>query len=683
VVLQGLARVPEQRHASMDALIEALERATRRRAPRVAVALAAAVIPVGVWIASARMPEVDPCTRGAAIIADSWGPTQREQVGVIGAGYTPAFIDHAALRLRGALDEYAARWARHHDELCAEHSIAESPTGAAQSECLEDRRASFTSLTEVLRRQPIDIASLDALLADLPLLSTCRSAGLRGWTVVPEEQALRAPVAALRAELRQIGIRRAVDSDSPASLAELGDLLGRAEAVGDPHLIASVELEFGLAEIARGHAQRASEFFDAALVRALTNGHERLAVEVIIAWLRLAERAPSVVVDAERLAMIAGALIAHSGGDDGLTAALANKRGELRFNRGDWRGATEDFERSAAAWERAVGPDQPQAARPRLSEASARLRLRDRAGAERILDALMPKINATLGEGHDIVLHALSLRASIADQSGDWRHAIEVYQKALAQAEAAGGDRRPHISTLTYNIAGIAALHGEVELARTNLARSRATWPMTGDPLTEGEFLQLEANLSFAAGDHDAGMRQADTAIRLFSTGDGARDHRLAGARVLRATGLVGLRQYDEALATLSADDWIIEREAHGRGRMGVIAATALGDILAAGRWLAYAELVPPGTHDHALAMLRLLMVRAPTTEQRAAGQRHRDEFAAGTYPLDPLLLAFDEWLGGRWPPPPGSPFAGVSAGAPRASTHGDSARKPGVHSVP
>jgi hypothetical protein len=81
--------------------------------------------------------------------------------------------------------------------------------------------------------------------------------------------------------------------------------------------------------------------------------------------------------------------------------------------------------------------------------------------------------------------------------------------------------------------------------------------------------------------------------------------------------------------------------------------------------------------------MLRLLPLRAPTPEQRAAGQRHRDAFAVSTSPLDPLLLAFDEWLGGRWPPPPGSPFAGVSAGAPRASPHGDPARKPALHSVP
>lgn len=124
-------------------------------------------------------------------------------------------------------------------------------------------------------------------------------------------------------------------------------------------------------------------------------------------------------------------------------------------------------------------------------------------------------------------------------------------------------------------------------------------------------------------------------AIALFSRGV-AREHRLAGARTSQATALLGLRRYEETLETISATEWAVARGPHRREVVGVIAATALGDTLAAARWPAYAEFVPPGMSEVARAMLRLLPLRAPRPEQRAAGQRHRDAFAVSTYPSTP-----------------------------------------------
>ncbi|MBL8945863.1 MAG: hypothetical protein JNK45_22055, partial [Myxococcales bacterium] len=628
--------------------------------PRIAVAVAGAMIPAGIWMALVRTPEVDPCTRGAEIIAAAWGPTQRGQIAVTETGFAPAFVAGRTERLRTSLDDYAGRWAQLHDEVCTTQRDDDDGDsgGDVRIECLEDRRASFETLTAALATQPIDPPSIDAVLADLPALSACRATGVGAWTPMPEDQGMRASVTELRAELRLLGVKREMGAPGSELRAALDDLLGRAEAVGYPHLVASVEAEFGALELQEGRIERSLALLDAALVRALEHGHGRVAAAAIVTMLMVSKRSPTTPIDAERLGRIAKAVVVAAGGDDGISGKIASAVGALRFEGGDVRGAASAFAEASVALERAFGPQAPQLVRPRLAQSLALLSLGDTDGAERVVATVTPIIDAAFDQGHELVIEAASLRAGISDIQGDWRRALALYLEALHTAQEVHGDRDASISALAYNVAAVAAMHGLVDIARENLTLSRRAWPVRDDPVAEGEFLQVEASIALAAGEWIEAIRLADAGAVELEKAGGARNHRIAAVRLTRATAQLAQRRYDDVLATISAPDWSVGFEPHDRGRLGVIAATALGDPLAAARWLGFAEAGPETALVPSRTLTRLLVFPRPTPEQQASARTARAAVADATFAGDPVLAVFDEWLAGRWPPDASSAFA-------------------------
>jgi serine/threonine-protein kinase len=214
-LLQGLEVNPALRPASMGQLLALLEAdpEARRRARWKAAGLGGLVVglmglALGGWMrAQAWEP---PCAFPERRLAGVWDAPvqQRVERALLGTGvaYAPA----VSRRLKEALDAYAGRWARLHQEVCEAgrgQSALPANVVALRAVCLERRRNQLGTLTELLSRDA-DKALVERvvqLATSLPPLEYCQEdSALMAAVPPPEDPALRARVEALQAEMDRL-----------------------------------------------------------------------------------------------------------------------------------------------------------------------------------------------------------------------------------------------------------------------------------------------------------------------------------------------------------------------------------------------------------------------------------------------------------------------------------------------
>ena len=238
-VLRGLAHDPAQRHASMDALLAALDRdPTRRRARVLGVGLLAGSLVAGGY-AAATQTEPRVC---AAIEAEALWPAEAR--GSVATALRSAGVSYGAAteaRVLAALDAYAAQWQAVRAAACRDHAggTHTAELYGLQTACLEDRRDAFVALVERLSAADRDIAeqASEATLG-LPTPARCEDiAALTAAVPPPEDPAVAAEVTALRRKLA--AARVAIDLYRDAEgLAIVAPIVARAEQIGYLPLLA-------------------------------------------------------------------------------------------------------------------------------------------------------------------------------------------------------------------------------------------------------------------------------------------------------------------------------------------------------------------------------------------------------------------------------------------------------------
>ncbi len=192
IVDRGLARAPEERHASMNALLELLERA-RESAPRsgrsravvslLVVAVVAVVAVIGAATVRARSGTavVAPnasvaCVDGARAMTAIWGDVKRNEVRAALSTKTAAPI--AVDETLATLDRQAREWTTMHDASCAatRDSTQPEPAFRLRAACLRRRWNELVEMIDVLAHEPPDPD--DAFAGD-PLGSVRACADLR------------------------------------------------------------------------------------------------------------------------------------------------------------------------------------------------------------------------------------------------------------------------------------------------------------------------------------------------------------------------------------------------------------------------------------------------------------------------------------------------------------------------
>ena len=147
VLERGLDPRPDLRWPTLDSLLDALDRAHRRRARRRWLALALAALVGGGAIIAIQVnakraggaPDV--CANPEAAFAEAWSPAVRSEL----AAKAPA---QAFARVAGALDQYRERWIASYDRACRARGAS---SFHARIGCLEGVRDQISTLTYLLR----------------------------------------------------------------------------------------------------------------------------------------------------------------------------------------------------------------------------------------------------------------------------------------------------------------------------------------------------------------------------------------------------------------------------------------------------------------------------------------------------------------------------------------------------
>jgi tetratricopeptide (TPR) repeat protein/predicted Ser/Thr protein kinase len=176
VLLRGLRHHPEDRHADMSTLIEALSRDPGRALRRWGAVAAVAVGALGAGIvASDRGPAR--CSGASQAIAEVWDDGRRSHLrtALLESGLPYAKV--AAEQVEATLDGYADAWAEMHTEACQATAVRHEQSEQLLDRrmvCLERRRIALDQLVDVLAqadRQTVERA-VDAARA-LPDLAHC------------------------------------------------------------------------------------------------------------------------------------------------------------------------------------------------------------------------------------------------------------------------------------------------------------------------------------------------------------------------------------------------------------------------------------------------------------------------------------------------------------------------------
>jgi predicted Ser/Thr protein kinase len=266
---RGLARKPEERHASLAALAHELEREhglRRWRWPAVtAVAVAAAAVLAVTRDSSTTTAAVEPCDGGAAELAGVWNPTRAGALARRFAAGSP-YAREVGERVRTAIDARSKAWRDIHIDACQTHRRGGSTAATydRQLACLNRRLGEQHAALDVIERgDDATLANGIDVVARMPPVTWCDDPEiLAAAAEPPAEPARRAAVAAITVQLDQAAaLERAGKLDEAAALA--GKALSAAEPLA--YSPAIVESALAVGRVALGRYMRGRGELETAL----------------------------------------------------------------------------------------------------------------------------------------------------------------------------------------------------------------------------------------------------------------------------------------------------------------------------------------------------------------------------------------------------------------------------------
>lgn len=438
VLDRGLAVDPERRWPSMQALLDELRLATRRRwlaAGGFGVLTASAI--GGAFLAmqhAADLAVVEACDAEAALIDDTWNDTSRARIvtafgatGVVGA-------EDTAERVTRWLDAWTGSWKDVQRDACLAHRRRGSMDAREYDKatwCLEARRLEFVSLVDdLLEAVPATVHDSIASAAGLQPLATCEDPTFLALQAEPPPADVREDMRALWAGLGEVRSR--------ASRGRYEEALERLERLEK-------------AELAKGWPARDALL---GLVRAGTESNlgrheasERTAVQAYFA-----------AAGANEFGLAADAanhLVFTVGYDLGRPreAETWAEHASLAIVRGGDVLALREAERVSALASSHVAAGQYEAALVLAMRAS---KIREDA----------------LGPNHPSVATSLNNVANALDMLGRYEEAIEVYERALRIRTEVQGPDHPTVAVSLYNLANALEENGERSRAQETYQRA-------------------------------------------------------------------------------------------------------------------------------------------------------------------------------------------------------------------
>jgi eukaryotic-like serine/threonine-protein kinase len=522
-ILRGLSRMPSDRHASMQALLDEL-RATQRRGRRRRIAAVVGLVgiaSVGAWLfgRSARVGDL-PCEDASHRLDGVWDDERRAAVehSILVSGRMHAQRTAAGVAAR--LDRWTSQWSASHAEACAatrvRHEQSEELLDLRMA-CLGGRRQELLALVDLFAAADVDLVDRALEAAEsLPAIEPCDDVvAMRTRDPLPADEQTRAEIEDVQARLAQAGaLQNAGKLSDALAIAELATR--RAEDLGWRPLQAACGYRTGeiLDDLARPEdaeaaLRKAALAAEAARDDALLADSRVLLVSVVGArlqrtregelWAELAGAAldrlgeeparearlengiatmlsstgrPEHVLEHMRRAL---ALASASESDNELWIASLNiNMASTLVDLGQLDEALERAQTSLKIFEAAHGPDHPQTANAQSAIGAVHDQRGDLDEALAWYERSHGTLSRVLGEDNPRTLDALSNVAIVTIELGDTARAVKLFDRALAGYVAAYGEEHGDVAQAHQNLGGALRIAGEIDRALEHQRRALA-----------------------------------------------------------------------------------------------------------------------------------------------------------------------------------------------------------------
>ncbi len=523
LLLRGLQTRPEDRYASMTALVDALldDPAVRRRQRlRWLLAATGVIATAGVVVATRPDPPAaeDPCGHGVERMDTVWNAERAAAVDHALRVETLPYGASVAETTRNALDAYADAWTAAHRDACEATHVRHEQTGARLDQrvvCLDRRLAAVEASVELLAAaEPEQVEHAVGVAVGLPALEPCADpAALEASGPPPPDAAKADAIAQVHAQLERMSARQRLHRFDEA-LAMADTLAPRVESIGHAPLQAEFLYARGMALVTADQFEPGEQALRDALMRAQALGMDRqvrdaasdlsqvLAGQLArpddaLPWADLAEATDERIgsTPASRASLLrarAWVLVAWGMKPEAIDVVARAHETALEVHEPDafemieiYAGlgivyaqlrelerAIPHFERALELTEMHLGPQHPEVIGQCRNLGNALAAMKRPEEAERYLGRAAALIESLPGaSARDEALIASSL-GNLAMQRKDYEQAATHHRRALALREEIYGPEHPMVARSLNSLAGPTKRLGRIDEAIALFRRS-------------------------------------------------------------------------------------------------------------------------------------------------------------------------------------------------------------------
>ena len=463
-VRKGLSPNPDDRHATIDALLVALTPRPNHAARWVGLAAGAvALTAVGAWGARESGASASLCTGAADKLGEIWGEAQRAQLESDFARSEASFAPEVWTRQSKRIDSWASEWVDAHEDACTATRIRGEQSEAAMDlrmECLHRARHDLRAAVDVLAEpSPEVVMRAHRIVGGLPPLSQCADLDSLRASVRPPPKEHVAAVDAIRSDLADAEAKaNAADFDTALVIARRAESAS-AQLDYEP-IRAQSWLALGDALVDLAEYEEAETWVRRAVDVSVRIDHRVLATDSTLTLMSLL--AKSLKRPAEGLALrdvARGLSMGSPAGEAHYHQVLAMAQGSAgRFDE-----AVAEQRRALEILEETLAPGDPRLATVRANIGLSLYERGDHAEAEAELQAVIELHIAALGEGHPQVARALTNLGSVVFAQGKHDEAIAVFQRAVKLWLASMGPDHPDTAAARNNLGAVYCTLGRFE----------------------------------------------------------------------------------------------------------------------------------------------------------------------------------------------------------------------------
>ncbi len=490
IVLRGLSSDPDQRFPSMQALLDALERASSLGRPKVAAlaGVGGAAVLLGGWGVAVGFGEenddgVGPCAGAAERFDEIWTRDRRRQIETRFSGTGQPYAEATWVAVAGELDAYRGSWVEMHTDACESTRVRHEQSDGMldlRMECLGRRLDEFDALTELLTDADAELIRTGvAATAKLVPVSVCADTDLLKAPVpVPDDPDVRERIRDLRASLARVKVHE--DAGRYArGLALAKVAVQRARVVGHAPVLAEALLREGKLALATGDAARAEPVLREAVQTASAARDDLTAARAWISLVGAVGHGQARAEPAEELMEAARAAVARAGAPDELQAELATVTGATFVQQGRLEDAQDQFQLALERQRSATGPEHPTMGRIYNNLAAVNLLRQDAHAAKRNLERAIDLQERTHGPQHPSVAPMKANFGALLLRQGRTREAKELIGESLQVWEASGARNQVYIGAANLTLAQAELFDGRYEDAEAQARRALTTFEAT------------------------------------------------------------------------------------------------------------------------------------------------------------------------------------------------------------